>query len=156
MVEQNLDLDNPNESLGISGPVTCLGLTFKNDEARRAHFAEELRKKLQDPEFRKIEGFPIGEDKDILALSDPPYYTACPNPWIADFIKEWENQKPAIRNQEPYSREPFAADVSEGKTTRSITRTPTIPRCRTRRLCGISCIIPSPGTSYLMGSAERE
>lgn len=28
-----------------SGPVTCLGMTFENDEARRAHFTEELRKK---------------------------------------------------------------------------------------------------------------
>jgi hypothetical protein len=78
-----------------SGPVTCLGMTFENDEARRAHFTEELRKKLQDPEFRKIEGFPIGSDEDILNLSDPPYYTACPNPWIADFIAEWEAQKPS-------------------------------------------------------------
>jgi DNA modification methylase len=98
-----------------SGPVTCLGMTFENDEARRAHFTEELRKKLQDPEFRKIEGFPIGSDEDILNLSDPPYYTACPNPWIADFIAEWEAQKPEQPEGYHYHREPFAADVSEGK-----------------------------------------
>ena len=113
-----------------SGPVTCLGVTFENDEARRAHFTEELRKKLQDPEFRKIEGFPIGSDEDILNLSDPPYYTACPNPWLADFIAEWEKEKsasltsrigesndprPETRDPRPYHREPFAADVSEGK-----------------------------------------
>jgi DNA modification methylase len=98
-----------------SGPVTCLGMTFENDEARRAHFTEELRKKLQDPEFRKIEGFPIGSDEDILTLSDPPYYTACPNPWIADFIAEWEAQKPKQPEGYHYHREPFAADVSEGK-----------------------------------------
>ena len=98
-----------------SGPVTCLGMTFENDEARRAHFTEELRKKLQDPEFRKIEGFPIGSDEDILNLSDPPYYTACPNPWIADFIAEWEAQKPEQPEGNHYHREPFAADVSEGK-----------------------------------------
>jgi DNA-directed RNA polymerase subunit RPC12/RpoP len=98
-----------------SVPVTCLGMTFENDEARRAHFTEELRKKLQDPEFRKIEGFPIGSDEDILNLSDPPYYTACPNPWIADFIAEWEAQKPKQPEDYHYHREPFAADVSEGK-----------------------------------------
>jgi hypothetical protein len=98
-----------------SGPVTCLGMTFENDEARRAHFTEELRKKLQDPEFRKIEGFPIGSDEDILNLSDPPYYTACPNPWIADFIAEWEAQKPEQPEGYHYHREPFATDVSEGK-----------------------------------------
>ena len=61
-------------------PVTCLGMTFPNDAARREYFTEQLRAKLKDPEFRKIEGFPIGEDEDILALSDPPYYCACPNP----------------------------------------------------------------------------
>ena len=98
-----------------SGPVTCLGMTFENDEARRAHFTEELRKKLQDPEFRKIEGFPIGTDEDILNLSDPPYYTACPNPWIADFIAEWEAQKPEQPEGYHYHRDPFASDVSEGK-----------------------------------------
>ena len=99
-----------------SRPVTCLGMTFENDEARREHFTKELRKKLQDPEFRQIEGFPIGKDEDILALSDPPYYTACPNPWLADFIAEWEAQKPALSKDQPYHREPFAVDVSEGKT----------------------------------------
>lgn len=98
-----------------SGPVTCLGMTFENDEARRAHFTEELRKKLKDPEFRKIEGFPIGSDEDILNLSNPPYYTACPNPWIADFIAEWEAQKLEQPEIYHYHREPFAADVSEGK-----------------------------------------
>ena len=93
-------------------PVECLGLTFPDDDARRAYFLEKLRERLRDPEFRKIEGFPIGSDEDILALSDPPYYTACPNPFIADFIKHYG--KPYDPSK-PYSREPFAADVSEGK-----------------------------------------
>ena len=96
-----------------SESVTCLGIEFPSDEARRHHFTEILRERLRDPEFRKIEGFPIGSDEDILNLSDPPYYTACPNPWIADFIAEWEAQKP--EQPEGYHREPFAADVSEGK-----------------------------------------
>lgn len=96
-------------------PLNCLGMTFKNEEARRTHFTEELQKKLQDPEFRKTEGFPIGSDEDILNLSDPPYYTACPNPWITEFITEWEGQKPKQPDGYRYHREPFAADVSEGK-----------------------------------------
>ena len=96
-------------------PVTCLGLTFPSDAARREHFTALLCEKLSDPEFRKIEGFPIGNDEDILNLSDPPYYCACPNPWIADFIAEWEAQKPAKPEGWKYAREPFAADVSEGK-----------------------------------------
>ena len=43
-------------------PVECLGKTFPSDEARREYFLGLLRAKLKDPEFRKIEGFPIGED----------------------------------------------------------------------------------------------
>jgi len=105
---------NSEDTQKISNPVTCLGLTFPNEEDRRAYFTEELRKKLQDPEFRKIEGFPIGSDEDILALSDPPYYTACPNPWIADFIKHYG--KPYDPATDNYRREPFASDTGAGKT----------------------------------------
>lgn len=94
-------------------PVECLGMTFPNDEARRAYFTDKLREKLKDPEFRKIEGFPIGEDEDILALSDPPYYTACPNPFIDQYIGL--NGKPYNSTTDTYTREPFATDVSEGK-----------------------------------------
>lgn len=90
-----------------------MGKTFANDQARRDYFLALLAEKLKDPEFRKIEGFPIGSDEDILNLSDPPYYTACPNPWIGDLVAEWETQKPKC--DEEYHREPFAADVSEGK-----------------------------------------
>jgi DNA modification methylase/predicted RNA-binding Zn-ribbon protein involved in translation (DUF1610 family) len=106
--QTSIDLDTK-----VKGPVTCLGQVFENEHARREHFRELLREKLKDPEFRKIEGFPIGEDEDIIALSDPPYYTACPNPWINDFIAEWEKEKGARPDE--YHREPFAADVSEGK-----------------------------------------
>ena len=93
--------------------VECLGMTFENDDARREYFLGLLREKLKYLEFRKIEGFPIGKDEDILALSDPPYYTACPNPWLGDFVKLYG--KP-YDPDEPYSRKPFAVDVSVGKT----------------------------------------
>ena len=61
-----------------SGPVECLGQTFSSEQARREHFSKRLAEKLKDPAFRKIEGFPQGTDDAILAMSDPPYYTACP------------------------------------------------------------------------------
>lgn len=101
-----------NENTQNEGPVECLGMTFENDEVRREYFTERLREKLKDPEFRKIDGFPIGEDEDILALSDPPYYTACPNPFLDEFI---EQEGKPYDPDEPYHCEPFAADVSEGK-----------------------------------------
>ena len=62
---------------------------------------------------RGIEGFPIAKDEDIIALSRPPYYTACPNPFIEDFIRE--HGTPYDEVTDDYHREPFAADVNEGK-----------------------------------------
>lgn len=93
-----------------SQPVTCLGRTFAGDQARRAYFTEQLRQAL--PQLKSLPGFPRGRDEDILALSDPPYYTACPNPFLPDIINEWGTRRTL---EEPYHREPFAADVSEGK-----------------------------------------
>lgn len=89
--------------------VTVLGMEFENDDARREYFREELRKKL--PELRKIEGFPIGEEEDIIALSDPPFYTACPNPFLNDFIEFWSKKT----DLNEYHTESFASDVSIGK-----------------------------------------
>jgi hypothetical protein len=100
-------------------------------DAERAKYLERLQEKLKDPDFRAIEGFPIGEDGDILALSDPPYYTACPNPFLPEIIERWQAERAQIREElglpddsddngnggEPvYHREPFASDVSEGKS----------------------------------------
>ena len=89
------------------------GQAQQERNALRERYRARLAEKLKDPEFRKIEGFPIGTDEAILALSDPPYYTACPNP----FLEEWlaENAKPYDAATDDYHREPFAADVSEGK-----------------------------------------
>ncbi len=101
------------ERAQYNAPVECLGMTFPSDEERREYFTEKLKDKLKDPAFRKIEGFPIGTDEDILALSDPPYYCACPNPFIDDFIKCYG--KPYDEKTDDYRREPFAADISEGK-----------------------------------------
>lgn len=96
-----------------AGPVECLGQTFANDDARREHFLKLLAEKLQDPALRKQDGFPKGSDAAILAMSDPPYYTACPNPWLAEFVAHYgKPYDPTVK----YSREPLAIDVSVGKT----------------------------------------
>ena len=63
---------------------------------------------------RNIEGFPIGTDENIIALSNAPYFTACPNPFIEEFI--CEKGTPYDEATDYYHCEPFAADVSEGKT----------------------------------------
>ena len=98
--------------------ITVLGKSFNSEEERRMYFREELRKHLA--ELKKMEGFPIGEDDDIINLSDPPYYTACPNPWLNDFIAEWEEEKKQLekegkREKGLVVKAPFANDISEGK-----------------------------------------
>ena len=99
-------------------PVTVLGKTFATDDERREYFRNELRKKL--PELKTMDGFPIGEDDDIINLSDPPFYTACPNPWLNDFVAEWENEKKELEKQgfrkdDFEVVEPYARDIKEGK-----------------------------------------
>ena len=75
---------------------------------------EQRRLNKEDlDKVRGIEGFPIGSDEDIIALSDAPYYTACPNPFIEEFVKEYGTQYD--ESSDDYHREPFATDVSEGK-----------------------------------------
>lgn len=94
--------------------IKCLGKEFNSEEERREYFRNELRAKL--PELKKIEGFPIGENEDIVALSDPPYYTACPNPWLNEFTAEWEGDKKNIisRKKDFIVDEPYGHDVKEG------------------------------------------
>ena len=98
--------------------TTVLGKTFNSEEERRTYFREELRKYL--PELKKMEGYPIGEDEDILNLSDPPFYTACPNPWLNYFIEEWEEEKKELEKDGKRDAyfvvdEPYSTDVSVGK-----------------------------------------
>lgn len=145
-------------------PVECLGLTFKDEDARRAHFLSELRKGLEElrtklggvpftgvddaatrmatiahwpmgdeanlrnlaesmahakqsadllQRWKDRVGFPHGEIEDILNLSDPPWHTACPNPFLGAFAAACREP---CDSAESYRREPFAVDVREGKT----------------------------------------
>jgi len=63
----------------------------------RAAYLDRLRDHLRDPAFRAIEGFPIGDDQAILALSDPPYYTACPNPFLPEILARWQAERAELR-----------------------------------------------------------
>lgn len=72
---------------------------------------EQIKKDME--EMKSIEGFPIGDDEDILELSNPPYYTAYPNPYIKKFIEKFG--KPYNPETDDYKREPFVGDVAHGK-----------------------------------------
>jgi len=112
MAKEHAELFDESE-LQSDGPVECLGLTFENMAARREHFLDLLREKLQDPEFRNIEGFPHGSDEDILALSDPPYYTACPNPFLEVYARCAAERQKQLSGE--YHRTPYAAHLTESR-----------------------------------------
>ena len=76
-----------------------------------------MKKKALDSDIlskvRDLPGFPKAEDSDIISLSDPPHYTACPNPFLEEFVKE--NSTPYDPKKDQYQKALFASDVSEGK-----------------------------------------
>jgi hypothetical protein len=119
---------NPSQPELLPEDGTADELTAEEQKEKEA-YRQRLRAFLRDPEFHQIEGFPIGEDEDTLALSDPPYYTACPNPFLGEIIEEWQQERTRFREEltlptesldkgdglKMYHREPFTSDVSEGK-----------------------------------------
>ena len=74
-------------------------------------FSEVLRSQLDS--VKDIEGFPNAGDDDIVNLSEPPSYTACPNPFIKNFIEKYGNPYDSLNDT--YKRDPFVKDVKVGK-----------------------------------------
>lgn len=60
-------------------------LSYENFSEKLKLNDEEIIKDLK--KMKDIEGFPLGDVEDILELSEPPYYTVYPNPYIKDFIE---------------------------------------------------------------------
>ena len=77
--QERLKSESEEHSQVKLGPVTCLGMTFENDDARRTHFTGELCKKLQKPELLKYQphdGFLYGRFSgrfDRMRLRFLPY-----------------------------------------------------------------------------------
>ena len=109
-----------------------------------------LREKLADPEFRKTPGFPKGTDEDIIRMSDPPWYTACPNPFLADFVRVTASL--TIRRSVMSATRSRSTRAS-GRPMRSTRRMATTRRCRISRLSRRSCTTPEPGDIVLDGFA---
>jgi DNA modification methylase len=74
-------------------------------------YKKDLAEKL--PQLKEIDGFPKGTDEDIIALSQPPYYTACPNPYINEFIEKHGS----VYNPESddYKKLPYTDDIDTNK-----------------------------------------
>lgn len=89
------------------------GSRTQNSPSREEAF-EQLSSQLA--ELRGLPGFPRGDDEAILRMSLPPEFTACPNPFLADWLK---SSAPPGYDEKPYSDPgPFTADISEGKSHR--------------------------------------
>lgn len=71
----------------------------------------DLRGRL--PDLRSRPGFPQGTDEAIAEMSAPPAYTACPSPYLRDFVEDGDSAAGADRGDPG----PFAADTTAGKTS---------------------------------------
>ncbi|SVC83816.1 uncharacterized protein METZ01_LOCUS336670, partial [marine metagenome] len=61
--------------------------------------------------LRGLPGCPLGSDDDIVEMSYPPYFTACPNPFIGDWLEGLDRPSDEGR----VDPGPFTTDVSVGK-----------------------------------------
>lgn len=69
---------------------------------------EDLAGRLDN--LRERPGFPLGDDDAIVGLSLPPFHTACPNPYIADWLEEEPSDDTDREDPGPY-----ATDITVGK-----------------------------------------
>ena len=60
------------------------------DDEQIREIAERMRRNDHEKDllqrWKDEVGFPHGSIEDIMKLSDPPYYTPCPNPFITDYV----------------------------------------------------------------------
>src|SRR4051812_11794504 len=69
---------------------------------------EDLTAKID--RLRDEPGFPVGDDDAILALSLPPFHTACPNPYIAGWLADDPSDE--VDREDPG---PYVTDITVGK-----------------------------------------
>lgn len=87
------------------------------DEAQLRRLAQSMQ--CADPSkdllrrWKDDMGFPDGEIKEIVNLSDPPFYTACPNPFLTQFLNI-EDSKTTPQEHEIHPTA-FANDVIGSK-----------------------------------------
>src|SRR5690606_20587785 len=116
--EQHVQADAPSCS-ALSGRDKCMSnrssnhqiAIFEQRDLRASATGDELKQDRARTELKHclgelkaIEGFPEGSDEAVLRHSLPPYYTACPNPFLRDAIP------PEVENR-PLHRLPRSEDV---------------------------------------------
>ena len=72
---------------------------------------ESAQVECQGMTVRQRPDVPVAGDEEILRLSDPPYYSAWPNPFLAEFI---ERRGRPYDPDEPYQLPPRARTAPAG------------------------------------------
>lgn len=85
-------------------------LNLGDDTAVTPDVSDDLSERL--PYLRELPGCPTGSDEAIIEMSAAPAHTACPNP----YLREWVEQHRTTDDDRP-DPGPFAADSQAGKTS---------------------------------------
>jgi DNA modification methylase len=72
--------------------------------------SDDLRARL--PDLRDIPGCPNGANEAIIEMSAPPAHTACPNPYVREWIERYRTT-----DDDRADPGPFASDSQAGKTS---------------------------------------
>jgi len=88
---------------------------FVDDPSTWDIAAERRRLARRLADVRSRPGSPVGDDNHILAMSLPPYATACPNPDLAEWLAA--GNRGGRSSHEYVDPGPFTTDISEGKSS---------------------------------------
>ena len=75
--------------------------------------------------MRSRPGFPEATDDAIADMSAPPAYTACPSPYLREFVEEGKSDRGTRDDPGP-----FAADTTAGKTSLKCFATDSVEKFR--------------------------
>ncbi len=85
-------------------------LDIGGERAEAPDFSDDLRTRL--PGLREVPGCPSGTDDAIVEMSAAPAHTACPNPYLRDWIECHRTT-----DSDRADPGPFASDSQAGKTS---------------------------------------
>lgn len=94
------------ESDGQNNGSEALGEVFESREERDRYFRNKLKESIEKGGLDSRDDFPKASVNEVVGLSNPPFYTACPNPFLPEFVKIFGNA-----NDTPASSQPYIGDL---------------------------------------------
>lgn len=102
-VQESFALDRDTETR-----FQVFGEEFASREVANQIFLDRLRDRLS--KVHGIPGFPNATDADILDVSVAPTFTACPNPFVAEYVELHRTDAPETQ----YPRGPYVGTLDAG------------------------------------------